>query len=423
MRPNLIVPLACAFFLLALVLQEAPDEFAPPFLEAAEKEAARGKRRRDFAGGHFSHPLPPMGEAPESYAGAERSLLPERCGGCHPEQYAEWKTSLHARAMGPGVYGQLVDMWRTDPEGARGCHECHAPLAEQRKRLKTGAGASARWRKNPAHDARLERSGLSCAACHVRAWRVHGPPRKEPPAGADGAARRGAHAGVERAPFFSRSEFCASCHQHAFPGPNGKPIQNTYGEWKNSIWGREGVACQSCHMPGRAHLWRGIHDEDMTRGAVRIEVALDEEAPGEIVAARIRITNSGAGHYFPTYITPSVEVVSRLEDASGRALPGSGQINAIGRRLSPDFSREIRDTRIPPQQSVTFRYRRGRLAGAARLRVRVRARPDAFYEEFFDRFLARPGVSELSRGLIERARDAAAASGFDIYDEAFELKP
>ncbi len=413
MRLNPIAPLACAFFLLSLIFQEAPDEFAPSFPEAAEKEAS--------AAGHFRHPLPPMGEAPASYRGAERSLLPERCGGCHPAQYAQWRTSLHARAMGPGVYGQLVDMWRTDPGGARGCHECHAPLAEQRRRVKAGAGASARWRKNPAHDARLERSGLSCAACHVRAWRVHGPLRRE--ASPAGAARSGAHAGVERAPFFSRSEFCASCHQHDFPGPNGKPIQNTYNEWKNSLWGREGVACQSCHMPGGAHLWRGIHDAEMTRGAARIEVALGEEASGEVVTARIRITNSGAGHYFPTYITPSVEVVSRLEDASGRALPGSRQINVIGRRLSPDFSREISDTRIPPQRSITFRYRRARPRRAARLRVRVRARPDAFYEDFFRRFLARPGISELSRGLIERARDAAEASGFDIYDESFGLNP
>ena len=122
---------------------------------------------------------------------------------------------------------------------------------------------------------------------------------------------------MERTLFFSRSEFCVGCHQHAFPGPNGKSIQNAYYEWKNSLWGKEGVACQNCHMPGRAHLWRGIHGKDMTQGAVRIDVKVGAEAHGEIGTAEIELTNSGAGYYFPTCITPSVDVITELEDKYG----------------------------------------------------------------------------------------------------------
>ena len=424
MRLKLMIPSVGILFFLLGAAHEISDESGLSSVKAAEKRAVPGKWKhwRDFVNEHFDYPLPLMGEAPKSYKGPERSLLPGSCGGCHPEQYKQWQTTLHAKAMSPGVYGQLVDMWRANPEGAQGCHECHAPLAEQRKRAKAEAAPFGGWRKNPAHDPKLEMSGLSCAACHVRNWRVHGPPKKETPEGVDDATRRPPHAGVERTPFFGRSEFCMNCHQHRFPGPNGKPIQNTYNEWKNSLWGREGVACQSCHMPGRAHLWRGIHDEAMTRGAVRIDVSLGEKAAGEIVTAEIRLTNSGAGHYFPTYITPSVEIVSELQDGSGRSMPGSRQINVIERKLSSDFSREIRDTRIPPQKSITFQYRRGRLRGAARLRVRVHVRPDAFYQDFYARFLKNPDISELSRKLITQARDMAASSGFDIYDEAFELK-
>ena len=415
--------LSMLLFAFPTVFPKLSKSYFPP-IEAVEKKEIPGKwkRWRDFVNDHFRYPLPPMGEAPKSYKDAERSLLPDSCGSCHPEQYKQWKTTLHAKAMSPGIYGQLVDMWKSNPEQAQSCNECHAPLAEQQKRAKLGAGQITNWRKNPVHDPKLEMHGLACAACHVRDWRVYGPQKTETPEGVNDTTKSGAHAGVERTPFFSRAEFCMGCHQHTFPGPNGKSIQNTYNEWKSSLWGKEGVSCQSCHMPGRAHLWRGIHDKDMTQSAVQIDVTLGAEARGEIVTAEIKLTNSGAGHYFPTYITPSVEVISKLEDKDGRTLPGSRQINVIERKLSSDFSREIHDTRIPPQESVTFRYRRGRGEGAARLRVRVHVRPDAFYHDFYIQFLKNQNISDLSRKLIKQARDNAASSSFDIYDEKFELK-
>ncbi len=425
MRLKFMVLVVSVFFLaLPAVSQKTSKGSFFPSIEAAEKSEIPGKWKhwREFVNEHFNYPLPPMGEAPKSYKGAERSLLPESCGSCHSDQYKKWKTTLHAKAMSPGIYGQLVDMWKTNPEEAQSCNECHAPLAEQQKRARLGAGPFANWQKNPVHDRKLEMHGLACAACHVRNWRVHGPPKKETPEGVDDTTRKGPHAGVERTPFFSRAEFCMGCHQHTYPGPNGKSIQNTYNEWKDSLWGKEDVACQSCHMPGRAHLWRGIHDKDMTQGAVQIDVMLGEDAAGEIVTAQIKLTNSGAGHYFPTYITPSVDVISELEDKNGRIMLGTRQINVIERKLSSDFSREIYDTRIPPQKFVTFRYRRGRAEGAARLRVRVHVRPDAFYYDFYVEFLKNSNISRLSRKLITQARDIAASSNFYVYDEKFELK-
>ena len=424
MRLKFIVLIVSVFlFAFPAVFQKISNGVFPS-IEAVEKKVLPGKWKRwqDFVNDHFRYPLPPMGEAPKSYKSAERSLSPESCGSCHPEQYKQWKTTFHAKAMSPGVYGQLVDLWKVNPGQAQNCNECHAPLAEQQKRVKSSAGPVEKWRKNPVHAWKLEMRGLSCAACHVRNWRVHGPQKKETPEDVDDTTGKGPHAGVERTPFFSRSEFCMSCHQHKFPGPNGKSIQNTYHEWKNSIWGREDVSCQSCHMPGRAHLWRGIHDKDMTQSAVQIDVTVGAETLGEIVTAKIKLTNSGAGHYFPTYITPSVEVISELEDKNGRTIAGSRQIDVIERKLSSDFSREIYDTRIPPQKSITFPYRRGRREGAARLRVRVHVRPDAFYHDFYIQFLKNQNISELSRKLITQAREIAASSSFDIYDEKFELK-
>ncbi len=375
---------------------------------------------QEFVAAHWAHPLPPMGPPPASYKAEERSLLPEACGKCHPDQYNQWKTTIHSKAMGPGVYGQLVDLWAADPEQARGCNECHAPLAEQQKRWPAGAGPLAPWGENPAHLPALEMAGLACASCHVRNWRVHGPPKKDAPEGAEGSTAEGAHGGVERTPFFGQSEFCMRCHQHEGEGPNGKPIQNTYREWRASLFGREGVPCQSCHMPGRQHLWRGIHDVEMVQGALGVEVAVAARPP-RAAAARITLTNQGAGHHLPTYITPSIEVIAELETKEGRALPGTRQVALIERRLSPDFSQEISDTRIPAQASFVMDYKRARPAGAARLRVRVHVKPDNFYHGFFVGFLQNPGISPQARKLIAEARDQAARSAFDIYDERFDL--
>ncbi len=396
----------------------------PAPARAAEAPAAgKWKRWQDFVRDHWRYHLSPMGKAPATHKSKEESsLLPENCGSCHPDQYKQWKTSLHAQAMSPGFYGQTIDMWPDDPGSAQSCNECHAPLAEQQKKRLAGKGPLASWAKNPAYSPKLEMVGLACASCHVRTWRVHGPPKRETKPGVSDATTSGKHGGVERTPLFERAEFCMKCHQHQFAGPNGKPIQNTYNEWKASLWAKEGVPCQSCHMPKRQHLWRGIHDKDMAQSAVTLEVELDGKAPRGVAAAKIVLTNTGAGHYFPTYITPSVDVIAELEDKSGKPIPGTRQIQIIERKLSADFSREIYDTRIPPQKSFVMNYRRGRSPRAVRLRVRVRVRPDAFYLGFFNQILQGRGLSKKGRELLTQARERAANSPFDIFDDRIDLE-
>src|SRR5437868_4839067 len=90
--------------LLVLVLCAAamPAGAAPPAVE-------------DFVARHWRAPLAPQGPAPARFSPIEASLAPEACGTCHPAQLADWRTSVHARAMGPGVAGQLVEMMKTEP--------------------------------------------------------------------------------------------------------------------------------------------------------------------------------------------------------------------------------------------------------------------------------------------------------------------
>ena len=154
----------------------------------------------EFVRRHWRRPLALQGPPPPRYTPLEASLQPEACGSCHPAQLADWKTSVHARAMGPGVSGQLAEMLESDPAGARGCHTCHAPLGEQAALVRTPDG----FRKNPAYDAALHARGVVCAACHVRGHQRFGPPRRDGSLASAAPRQTLPHNGVTRTPAFLR---------------------------------------------------------------------------------------------------------------------------------------------------------------------------------------------------------------------------
>jgi hypothetical protein len=372
-------------------------------------DAARPPAERtpvgEFLGRHWRRPIEPQRAPPSGFSRLETSLAPESCATCHPAQHADWKTALHARSMGPGIGGQLKELWRTDAESARLCLTCHAPLAEQQPD------------NRPIFDAALQGQGVVCAACHVRKHQRFGPPRREPAASAAKPVSNPPHGGATPTPAFLASEFCSSCHQFDADGfaLNGKLLENTYEEWKASPAAARGVQCQDCHMPDRRHLWRGIHDVQMVRSGVAVEVTTDRPryAARDEVSARITITTPGVGHHFPTYVTPRVVVRASLVDAAGREAPASAEERVIARDVSLDLSRELFDRRIPAGGRFAFDYRRRAARGGLSLRVRVTVHPDHFYTRFFESLLgagAGEGTAE-----IQRALDATRRSTFELY--------
>ncbi len=387
----------------------------PFLLSGAEAlQAWTEAEQLDFLGRHWSRPIPPQGKPPARFTPIEASLLPESCGTCHPAQFADWKESIHARSMGPGVKGQLVEMLPRDPESALGCHACHAPLAEQQEKIRGGKGG---FSSNQAFDATLQAKGLACAGCHVRQHERFGPPKRDGSLAGELPRDRLPHNGVTRTPAFLRAEFCRDCHQFPPDGfaLNGKLLENTYAEWKASPFGRSGVQCQECHMPDRRHLWRGIHDAEMVRSGVIVGFSTDKPryAIGDTVLATLRLTNSKVGHYFPTYVTPRVVVSSELLDRSGRVVPGSLQEKVIGREVTLDLSRELFDTRLAPGGSATFQYRQRLLSPGLTLRVAVTVEPDHFYVGFLEALLS--GGAGKGTAQIRQALRAARSSSFTIY--------
>lgn len=376
-----------------------------------------GQSVEEFVTRHWQSPLAPQGKAPKDFSPIEKSLDPKSCGTCHPVQYQDWKTSLHAKSTGPGVVGQWVD----SPAGAQDCVPCHAPLFEQQAYLVSPSGSAV---KNSAYVEGLDGKGLICAACHVRNQTRLGPPKVGKPLGP--SREKAPHGGVTREVAYERSEFCRECHQHpAATAVNGKPIENTYVEWKEGPYSKMGVQCQDCHMPGKKHIWRGIHDKEMTARAVTLGVKVPrakDAVPGR-ATAEITLTNTGAGHMFPTYMVPAVFIKAELLDHDGRLIEGSRRVDPVRRNL--EFTNqgwvERSDTRIPPQKTHSFAYNVPNPKGAKRLRVYVEVHPDDFYARSFFPSLLEEEMSAKARGMIQKARDHGLSTTYILYDRTLLL--
>lgn len=372
----------------------------------------------DFLDGYWRRPVPLQGPAPEYDSPLEASLQPSACGTCHAPQYEDWQTTIHGSAYSPGLAGQLADWEGYNYQNVRDCLVCHAPLSEQAAQVPDDAGQLV---SNPVFDREIQRQGLVCAACHVRGWRRYGPPRRD---GSLAASPEGSpHDGVKRTPYFEDSRFCAGCHQFEAPAPNGKPLQNTYREWERSRYAEAGVGCQSCHMPDRRHLWRGVHDPEMVRGGVTVEWTeppLSARA-GESIA--LRITNSGTGHRFPTYVTPEVSVRIELLDADAEAIKGAVAETFIRRRVEYRGGEgwvELTDSRLAPDSSLTLLVQVVG-SGARYARGTVRVYPDAFYQGQFASMLT-SALSDTSRRLIGEAHRRASESSFTIFDDTIQVR-
>lgn len=398
--------MVCAAAML-LALAGCTHKAAPG--SASPRPVGAAAASRAFLAQHWQRPLPEQGPVAPDAGPIEASLAPSACGACHPRQFADWQTALHSRAMSPGLLGQLQHMGPAAVGDRQSCLRCHAPLAEQEQRLRRSlAGGRAQRPDGVSHA-----QGLSCAGCHVRRRRVFGPPRKD--GSAPASARNLPHNGWQAADAFEDSLFCAACHQFDADGYalDGKPLENTYREWRASRYAREGRSCQTCHMPDRRHLWRGIHDPQMVRSGLRIEASQATVAGGK-VSADVRIANAGAGHAFPTYVTPRVTVEIGQETRAGKAIPESVERHLIARSVSLDLRREEADTRIMPDETRRYAYRKTLRPDAAALAVRVVVDPDAFYADFYRATLADPKF-RTGRKAIEVALRRAEAAPYTVF--------
>jgi hypothetical protein len=372
-----------------------------------------GDATAQFLERHWADPIAPQGRPPARFRALEASLDPASCGRCHARQFEDWRSSLHARSMGPGILWQFHLMGQA---AANECMQCHAPLAEQKSLLARERGwAHAPATAPPAYVPNdLHRGGLVCAACHVRRHERFGPPPRRGAARAPAASTP--HGGSTASEAFQDSRFCSTCHQFPPHGRrlNGKLLENTFEEWRESPAAKQGKSCQSCHMPDRRHLWRGIHDREMTRRALEISLEVGNRGPGESWA-RARLANVGAGHHFPTYVVPEVVAVLALVDAAG-AVRSELQRHVIGRRVDLRLREEIADTRIAPGgHAILEATFASPPAKDWRVELRVSVSPARHYERTFRDALERQlPTSPEALALLRQAISNAEASGYEL---------
>ncbi|MFQ5994330.1 MAG: multiheme c-type cytochrome [Acidiferrobacterales bacterium] len=336
---------------------------------------------------YWQTPIPPPGEAPTGHHPLTRDLSPDRCGLCHQDTYRQWQGSIHAKAMSKGLAGQLRI---TSKQNVRACLTCHVPRS----------GQWALWEAQGA-SALTELHGIDCAGCHVR----------------DSYERYGAreikdtpHGTVRAMPLFKRSEFCIKCHQ--FPKGqgnvvNGKPLENTYNEWRASRYSQSGQTCQSCHMPNGKHEFKGIHDRGMTRKGLAVRVSRTE------AGLHVHAKNVGAGHALPTYGTPRITIVAETIE-KGRVKRAQ---YLIQRRLHwhPKTGwREISDTRLMPDQSIDLNLPMAKDQVAT---VKVIVQPDHdYHDRVYPMLLSAPvDLPSADRAMLEAARKAGIANEYTLY--------
>ena len=394
-----------------------PEDQADAMVSALENPPATTVTDSLFLEAFWEMPILMQGTPPAAHDSLATGIHPHDCAACHERQHREWRESLHATAMGPGVTSQLIDRTYQDPGFVSGCQECHAPNAEQWGSLPERDG----YEVNNQFDSELRDKGVTCLACHVRSHARSGPPASgRPPV----SVWRGAgHGGANESTVYGRSDFCSVCHQfeEGMRSLNGKLIQDTFAEWEGSPQASQGQTCQTCHMPDRSHTWLGVHDSATVAGALEVSTTMDT-ANGGSRSAKIEVRNIGAGHHLPTYVTPKIFVRAALIDKAGRTVGESLQTRVIGREivLNSQASREVYDTRIPAGGTWSWRYTAEASTGAEGLAVWLHVYPDHFYARFFEQF-SRDGLSAEARSAIDTAERNAQRSDYLIFQKIFSF--
>jgi hypothetical protein len=257
---------------------------------------------------------------------------------------------------------------------------------------------------------------VTCAGCHVRAHERFGPPSP--------VAAAAPHGGFTGRDEFQSSAFCSPCHDFP-PGTGaleGKAFQETTAEWRRTDFAAEGRTCQSCHMPGGRHFWKGIHDPDFVKDALDVEAQVRD--PGGIlspVRAEIVVANRGAGHRLPTYASPQITLFIEQLDDAGQAILETRREAAIARYLTPDLAIEVFDTRLLPGERYAMPYAVRRARDAKAIEARVEVWPDESYRRFYEIMLAHALPQAEGTDLLRQALDRSRASRYTAWTKRIEL--
>lgn len=286
---------------------------------------------------------------------------PNKCQNCHRDIYNDWSKSMHAQAWEDKWYRPDYMLAHEETDGGTDllCGACHAPIAARTGLLPPADGSK--------FDA-TSRRGISCDFCHTvtgvkqmyNMGHISEPGDTKVGPRDDG---RSLYHEVKNTGLHAKSDFCGACHMVIHPA-TGVHIIDTWDDWKNNEYGKQGITCQNCHMtptsgiskaPGRSSLmgkqreniaFHGFiggssylqdavgHPEqaEMSREYLRsaAEVKLAEQITDDgTLELKVEVHNVGAGHKIPTGTTYIRIMWLQVEvaDNAGQLVYSSGQID------------------------------------------------------------------------------------------------
>jgi hypothetical protein len=301
------------------------------------------------------------------------------CAKCHHDIYNYWKESLHAHALDDHIFqAAFMVAIKEKGNGIRDlCLGCHAPLSVISGDVKT--------------ESPMSEEAVTCDFCHrisdidipngVAKVTLTTGDEKYGPLKPSSKANDKTHPSVQ-SDLFTDSKICATCHQ--WTNENGVAIFDTYREWQNGPYQKEGIHCQNCHMPLvegslvrdkgskqdkiNSHNLSGGHSIVQVASAASVSIASIEPVLGGLRAV-VEVTNKGSGHMIPTGI-PSRSLVLdvQLLDAAGNVVETATQefrkivVDENGAELKRDADIILKgagiskDNRIPPGETVAVPF-------------------------------------------------------------------
>jgi hypothetical protein len=263
----------------------------------------------------------------------EQLINPLTCAGCHPSQYQQWASSMHAYASDDPLFLAMNARGQREAMIGDFCVQCHAPMAVRSGATVDGLNLS-----------EVDRSlkGVTCYFCHS----------VEGVEGTHNNPLRLADDDVLRGPFsdpakssphessystlhdrdqLASSDLCGSCHD--IMNDRGTHLERTFAEWQSSVFAQPliGTTCGQCHMDQSTALapvadvpdapLRRLHDhrfpavdlpltsldgEDELRASVQafldtsLQSALCVRGIQGVAQIQVVLDNVAAGHRWPS---------------------------------------------------------------------------------------------------------------------------
>jgi mono/diheme cytochrome c family protein len=320
----------------------------------------------------------------------EQFIDPEVCEACHPDQFAQWNGSMHSKAFVDPIWRSATKLFFKDAETSgeilemKACVKCHTPLGFRSYSISSPGDDYEKLADLPAQ-------GIFCNWCHNISTVKHlgdAGYEVDPGGGEDDPSTMLGPLKDASSPYHptkyselhTKSEFCGLCHDVSHAA-NKLPIEQTYSEWKNSPYNtgdpETTVHCQDCHMrqrpgvpstgktdrpdnpgkacvmgPEREHVWTHyfvganavvtkLLDSDVhakmaierLQNAADLEILQNNDYNKNALSnIKIKVINSGAGHYLPTGITEirQMWLDVKISDAKGKILLRSGALDKKG---------------------------------------------------------------------------------------------